>query len=325
MLKKILTTVFVLLIACQVLAANCSVVKFPANEVSGAGPLPYNYRIIDGYIHAGGHPLNPINHFSNTDQQVLSILNYLKSKNVYTVIDLENTASIQRRYQRLLDKAGLKRIHIPLNNSRVPNREEWARIKEAMQGPVYIHCAWGADRTGMVIARFLVEEKNYTPDEAYHAVISGGTHSGALGGLKQSSDYLSLKNFIYQGADAALLQSPALSEDKPGFSYQPDIFPAYVIDSDQLPVLTFSVDRDVSVEVWEMDETGQHYLSLWPLTMVDLEKGIKLDVAWKTATLPNGNFNFHVVLIDKAGHRADYNIPFTIHIINNPNLNLILY
>ncbi len=196
MLKKIIASIFILSIACQLYAVNSEVVKFPAKEVGGAGPLPYNYRIIDGHIHAGGHPLNPANSFSNTNEQVLSILAYLKSKNVLTVIDLENTGRIQARYQSLLDRAGIKRIHIPLNSFKVPNRKEWSLIKNAMRSPVYIHCKWGADRTGMAIARYLVEEKGCTPDAAYGAVITGGTHAGVLGGFKRIPTNLLLKRFI---------------------------------------------------------------------------------------------------------------------------------
>ena len=199
MTKKLLTTVFILFAACQVFAATLEVVKHPAKDVQGTGPLPYNYRIIDGHIHAGGHPLNPANEFANTDEQAMSILNYLKSKDVYTVIDLENTGWIQKRYQSLLYKAGMIRIHIPLNSLRVPSKAEWKIIKDAMAVPVYIHCKWGADRTGMVIARYLIEEKGYAPDEAYKAVVSGGTHAGALGGFKKNLANLYLKHFIYSG------------------------------------------------------------------------------------------------------------------------------
>ncbi|MFH2033142.1 MAG: hypothetical protein ABIJ26_00355 [Candidatus Margulisiibacteriota bacterium] len=172
---------------------------FPCLSPSLADPLPYNYRVIDDHIHAGGHPLNPATKFGNTDQQVLDILEGLKDQGVYTVIDLENTGHIQKRYSRLLEEAGMERIHIPMNSSKVPTEEEWQRILEAMKEPVYIHCKWGADRTGAVIGRYLVEIDGYSPDGAYRAVITGGAHAGPLGGLNKGYYYNNLKKFIFSG------------------------------------------------------------------------------------------------------------------------------
>ncbi len=178
------------------LAAGSVCVKFPANQVNGSGPLPYNYRIIDGHIHAGGHPFNPANDFGNSDQAVLSILSYLKSKGVDQVVDLEDTKSIYHRYKSLLDQAGLKLLHVPMNAFKTPNREEWLRIREAMKSSVYIHCAWGADRTGIVIAKYLVEEKGYSTAEALRAVSTGGSHAGVLGGLKPIFHYGIFLHFL---------------------------------------------------------------------------------------------------------------------------------
>ena len=199
MKKKLSAIMIGLLMAGTLLAATSEVVKLPAKEVQGTGPLPYNYRIIDGHLHAGGHPLNPSNGLKNTDAQVRSILSYLKSKGVLTVIDLENTKSIQKRYQGILDEAGIKRIHVPLNSLVTPKKDEWERIKTALKGKVYVHCKWGADRTGAVIGRYLVEEKGYLPEDAYKAVVGGGSHAGALGGLKTNWFYRNLKHFIFEG------------------------------------------------------------------------------------------------------------------------------
>ena len=190
--------VWAVIISSTVWAATSQVTTFPTKEVWGQGPLPYNYRIIDGHIHAGGHPLNPATSFDNSDKEVLKILDYLKSQGVKTVIDLEKTGRIQDRYRRLLEEAKLKRIHIPMHAFKVPNPEEWETIKTAMEGPVYIHCKWGADRTGAIIARYLVEEKGYTSREAFNAVITGGSHAGPIGGLKTTWFYRNLIRFFWK-------------------------------------------------------------------------------------------------------------------------------
>ncbi|MFA6431167.1 MAG: dual specificity protein phosphatase family protein [Candidatus Margulisiibacteriota bacterium] len=179
-------------------ALSLNAIAFTAKEVAGTGPYPYNFHIIDDHVYAGGHPLNPKTKFNNSDEQVLSILNYLKSLGVLTVINLENTRHIQERYAKLLESAGMKQLHIPLSSSHVPNKKEWKEITAALQQPVYIHCMWGADRTGAVVGRYLVEKYNLASEEAYQAVISHGKYAGRLGGLKGNL-FPKLKDFIWFG------------------------------------------------------------------------------------------------------------------------------
>jgi protein-tyrosine phosphatase len=195
--RSIKSLILTVIISSTVWAASSEVTTFSYKKVWGKGPLPYNYRIIDKKIHAGGHPFNPGTSFGNSDRQTLSILKYLKSQGVKTVIDLQNSQWIAKRYRKLLRKAGIIRIHIPMHASKVPTQKEWQRIKKAMKKPVYIHCKWGADRTGAIIGRYLVEEKEYPSKEAYLAVITGGSHAGPIGGLKKGRLYRNLARFIW--------------------------------------------------------------------------------------------------------------------------------
>jgi L-fuculose-phosphate aldolase len=119
-------------------------VKYDKSLVSGEGPLPYNYRVIDGSFRAGGHPLDPVKDLKGSNDQTREILKYLRSKGVETVVDLQNDRGAEARYVRLLDEFGIKRIHIPLNWLKVPSRKQWSQINAALDRPVYVHCKWGA-------------------------------------------------------------------------------------------------------------------------------------------------------------------------------------
>jgi protein-tyrosine phosphatase len=191
--KRILTWIAVIAIALPVAAfcaqAASTCVRYEHDKVTGSGPLPYNYRVIDGHIHAGGHPLGPVSDLKNPDKQVMSILKYLKSRGVVTVIDLQDDKSAEARYVSMLNKVGIKRLHVPLSWLKVPSQAQWTKIEEALNQPVYIHCKWGADRTGLVIAKYLIQNKGYTVKDALDAVSDNGSHSGAIRGINVEYRY----------------------------------------------------------------------------------------------------------------------------------------
>jgi protein-tyrosine phosphatase len=206
-MKKLLLFLVVLTVITSIAFGLASYVqKFSSDQVQGKGPLPYNYRIIDQNIHAGGHPMRPtLVFYGNNDKQVLGILEYLKSNGVSAVINLDGNLLIHNRYKKLLAKAGIEEIFVPMHAAKVPTTSEWEKIKAAMEqdgvypadGGVYIHCKWGADRSGSIVAKYLVEVKGYDPKQAWQAVISGGSHAGAMGGLKKGRAYRRIVQFFW--------------------------------------------------------------------------------------------------------------------------------
>ncbi|HEY9899781.1 MAG TPA: hypothetical protein V6D00_11415 [Pantanalinema sp.] len=49
-----------------------------------------------------------------------------------------------------------------------PKPEQWATIKQAMQARnVYVHCKWGADRTGAVVAKYRQEVQGWDARAAF--------------------------------------------------------------------------------------------------------------------------------------------------------------
>ena len=123
------------------------------------------------------------------------------------------------------------------------------------------------------------------------------------------------------------LSRPASSEaaGRPGFIFKPVVYASYVMTIGQRPVLTFSADEDADVTVWETDASGKNHVNRVSIFAGHLKKGVKEDVKWKSLTLPNGIYNYHIVMTDKAGNSSTYNVPITIDIVKNPNRSLILY
>ena len=49
-----------------------------------------------------------------------------------------------------------------------PRDARWSEVKAVMQaGDVYVHCKWGADRTGAIVSRYRQEVQGWTPDRAF--------------------------------------------------------------------------------------------------------------------------------------------------------------
>ncbi|GAB4275501.1 MAG: hypothetical protein Kow0029_16720 [Candidatus Rifleibacteriota bacterium] len=161
-------------------------IKF--DDVDGSGKLPFNFRIIDDRLLAGGYLFNPVTK-KNSVRKVHEYLKILKTLGASSIVLLHVPAAGDKFTQEL-EKAcreeSLELYKLRMNSEKVPNADETARLMKLIDGGAYVHCMWGCDRTGAVIAKYLVDRKGYTSEQAFKAIIGGGSHAGKKGGFKKT-------------------------------------------------------------------------------------------------------------------------------------------
>jgi len=107
-------------------------------------------------------------------------LRQLKSMGIKTVIDFRSYHTTRKQ----VEAAGLNPIEIPIKADlgSVPPDDEAIRkyfeiILDPARQPVYIHCAFGKDRTGTMAALYRMEIDGWTPDEAIEEMEAFGYHN----------------------------------------------------------------------------------------------------------------------------------------------------
>ncbi len=172
-------------------------IKF--DDVKGSGKYPYNFRVIDNKLFAGGNLFNPIT-LKNTPERVkkyLMLLKIIGAKNIIALNVPVNQGRELKLIKEFCDELNINFYACRMNSETVPDDEQTDALMSMIEEGAYIHCNWGCDRTGAVIAKYLVLRKGYSGEEAFNAVISKGSHSGSLGGLKQTPTYKKLVLYFW--------------------------------------------------------------------------------------------------------------------------------
>jgi tyrosine-protein phosphatase SIW14 len=104
----------------------------------------------------------------------------LAQQGLRTVINLDNRSSVIRSEKACAAKLGLRWIDASMSAvSAVPE----AKVNLAVDAlkntdfrPVFVHCRYGQDRTGMVVGLFRVESQRWSAREAYDEMLEIGFH-----------------------------------------------------------------------------------------------------------------------------------------------------
>jgi protein tyrosine phosphatase (PTP) superfamily phosphohydrolase (DUF442 family) len=116
----------------------------------------YNFaKVNDGY-YRGGQPLG--DHYAQ-----------LAALGVKTVINLIGGDDVRDEEREMVEKHGMKYVHIPMSTRKDPTAEEIAAFMNAVdeEGTVYVHCVGGRHRTGVMTAVYRMTKDGLTGEQAF--------------------------------------------------------------------------------------------------------------------------------------------------------------
>jgi tyrosine-protein phosphatase SIW14 len=94
----------------------------------------------------------------------------LKKLGISTIVSFRDEQDNNAREQAAVEAQGMRFVSIPWNAHINPTDVQMAAffqvLREHPDQKIYVHCARGADRTGVMVAAYRVALENWTPDKA---------------------------------------------------------------------------------------------------------------------------------------------------------------
>jgi len=123
----------------------------------------------------------------------------LAALGVKTVIDLTGDDEADVNEPALVQKAGMKAVHIPMTTHDQPSQETIAKflklVNDPANQPVYVHCVGGHHRTGVMTAVYRMNQDGWNADRAYAEMQQYGFGPAFL--------HSTLKDFVFSYHPAA--------------------------------------------------------------------------------------------------------------------------
>ena len=116
----------------------------------------------------------------------------LATLGIKTVINLIGGDEALDEEKAMVEKQGMKYVHIPMSTRKEPTAKEIATFMAAVneEGAVYVHCVGGKHRTGVMTAIYRMTKDGLTGEQAFKEMKQ----------YKYGPDFLhpEFKKFIYQ-------------------------------------------------------------------------------------------------------------------------------
>ncbi len=113
-------------------------------------------------------------------------LSLLKTAGVKTIINLRNEPILIAQEASAAKRAGIDYVNIPMALFDTPTRQQFQKFLSIVDnnGPVFVHCQMGEDRTGTMVAVYRIARQGWDPNRAYQEMTAMGFKSflGSLSG-----------------------------------------------------------------------------------------------------------------------------------------------
>jgi tyrosine-protein phosphatase SIW14 len=104
----------------------------------------------------------------------------LKKLGVTTIVDLRDNSGLVAWERAQAESLGMRFVHIPVGGWSPPSDAQVAQfLKLVQENPtqkVFVHCHYGEDRTGVMVATYRIAKQNWTPEQAAAEMNSFGFH-----------------------------------------------------------------------------------------------------------------------------------------------------
>lgn len=112
----------------------------------------------------------------------------LKKLGITTIIDLRGNRGPVNRERAQAEALGMHFIDIPVSGWSAPSNAQVAEFLKLFQRDptqkVFVHCYFGRDRTGVMVAAYRMTQQNWTPDQALSEMNSFGFHDHLYPAMK---------------------------------------------------------------------------------------------------------------------------------------------
>ena len=127
-----------------------------AAQTAGPAPAIDNFGTVNNHYYRGGQPIG----HAYTD---------LAASGVKLVIDLQEFGDTAE--PALVEGAGMRYVRIPMNTRVAPTADQVTTflqlVNDPVNQPVYVHCAGGRHRTGVMTAVYRMTQDGWTGDQAF--------------------------------------------------------------------------------------------------------------------------------------------------------------